>query len=242
MVVRTTDNRPGQHEARRIDHRARRPGRDARRGLPVAAIASTVVALLMALVVAPEDAVQGAAQRLMYVHVPVAWTAYLCFAAVLFSSVAYLRTRRLVWDRRARALAEVGVILTALTLVTGGIWGELTWGTWWTWDARLITTAALLMVYTGQLAVRHVTGSTRRGAGLAAVIGVLGFLMVPVVHFSVLWWRTLHQPPTILGPSTAPPIHPLMAAALASAVMAVTLVAAWAVEVRYLSLNGRAAP
>ncbi|NEE02020.1 cytochrome c biogenesis protein CcsA [Phytoactinopolyspora halotolerans] len=190
---------------------------------------------------APQDRVQGDAQRLMYIHVPVAWTAYLCFAAVLFCGLAYLHTRHHRWDLGSRACAEVGVVLTALTLVTGGIWGQVTWGTWWTWDARLVSTAGLLLVYVGQLSLRQAASDAHRGARWAAIAGIGGFVMVPIVHFSVLWWRTLHQPPTILGPSTSPPIDTMMAVALAAAVTAVMLVSAWVIRRRNAALHAAAA-
>lgn len=242
MAPRTAPG-PPRHDSPH-EHRARRPpGRHsllpAADGWAVAATVVVAVAVVMALVVAPADRVQGDAQRLMYVHVPVAWTAYLCFAAVLWSSVSYLRTGAQRWDRRARACAETGVVLTALTLATGSIWGQITWGTWWTWDARLVTTAAMLLVYIGHLAVRHAATNSRRGARWAAVTGVAGFVTVPLVHFSVLWWRTLHQPPTLLGPSTDPPIDAVMAAALVTGVGAVMVLTAWVIKLRCAALAAR---
>lgn len=208
----------------------------------VLVLGAAAVAATMGLVVAPADAVQGEAQRLMYVHVPAAWTAYVCFAAVLVSSIGYLIRGDRRWDDRARAAAATGVAMTALTLVTGSIWGLPTWGTAWTWDARLVSTAALLLVYVGYLAIRHIGRDPDHGARLAAVAGIAGFAMVPVVHFSVLWWRTLHQPPTILGPSTSPPIDATMAAALAASVIAFQLLALWTISRRYAALRRRAAP
>lgn len=232
MAWLTTNDEPGRGRFQKAGRR-----------WPVTVVTCLAVAAFMALLVAPEDGVQGDAQRFMYIHVPAAWTAYVCFAMVLVSSVAYLRTRNLEWDRRACAFAQVGVVLTALTLVTGGIWGQLTWGTWWTWDARLVSTSGLLLVYVAHLAIRHVAADDGQGARSAAIVGTGGFLMVPVVHFSVLWWRTLHQPPTILGPSTTPPIDPVMAVTLAVAVVAVMATAGWAARWRYARLDrGRDAP
>lgn len=205
----------------------------------MAATIATSVAVVMALLVAPADRLQGQAQRLMYLHVPTAWTAYVCFAAVLVCGIAYLRGADLKWDRRARAFAEAGVVLATLTLATGAIWGQATWGVGWTWDARLVSTAAMVLVYVGHLAVRHAFEDVRQGARWAAVVGVCGFATVPVVHFSVLWWRTLHQPPTILGPDPSPPIHPTMAAALAMSLAAVMITAGWVVKRRSSSLTER---
>lgn len=207
------------------------------------ALLATAAAAVLGLVVAPPDAVQGQAQRLMYLHVPAAWTGYLAFAGVLVASVGYLASRRLGWDRWSQACAEVGVVATALAIVAGSVWGRLTWGVWWTWDARLVTTVVLLLVYVGQLGVRGLGGDAHAAARRAAVVGVLGFADVPVVHFSVLWWRTLHQPPTLLAPSTAPPIAPVMLAALLTALLAATLLGAWAVVRRAQALSaGDAVP
>lgn len=118
------------------------PKRVMDRLLTVAVALVVPAALLAALVVAPPDALQGQAQRLMYVHVPAAWLAYACFAAVLVASVAYLVGRDLRWDRRAQAAGELGVGMTALAIVLGSLWGRPVWGTWWVWDPRLVTTRA----------------------------------------------------------------------------------------------------
>lgn len=216
----------------------RLPGR--RHGvLGLLAMVTMLFALVMALLVAPPDAEQGQVQRLMYVHVPAAWTGFLAFAVVLIASVRYLISRDLRWDRRAQAAAEVGVGMTALAIVLGSIWGRATWGVWWTWDARLVTTTVLLLIYVGYLGVRGLGGDAAAGARRAAVLGVVGFIDVPVVHLSVVWWRTLHQPPTLLAPSTAPPIAPVMGLALLAGVAAFTLTAAWVYRRRVSILDAR---
>lgn len=156
-----------------------------------------LLGLCTALLIVPQDAIQGEAQRIMYLHVPMAWNSYLAFAVVCFSSVAYLLKRDPAWDRRAAASAEIGVMFTALTIAAGSIWGKPTWGTWWTWDARLTTTAVLLFIYVGYLVVRQVVGEPAQRARLSAIIGILGFLDIPLIRLSVQWWRTLHQRPTI---------------------------------------------
>ncbi|MPZ89423.1 MAG: cytochrome C biogenesis protein [Nitriliruptorales bacterium] len=207
----------------------------------LAAIAAGML-LILGLVAAPPDAVQGQAQRLMYVHVPAAWVAYVAFAVVLMASVAYLLRRDLRWDRRAQAAAELGVGLTALAIALGSIWGKPVWGVWWTWDPRLVTTVVLLLVYVGYLAVRGLSRDPHANARRAAVVGIAGFVNVPVVHFSVVWWRTLHQPPTVLrpeGPGTA--IEPVMLAALLTGVIAFTLGAGWLYLRRLRVLAGIAA-
>jgi heme exporter protein C len=104
------------------------------------------------------------------------------------------------------------VIFTGITLVSGSIWGKPTWGTWWTWDARLTSTAVLFLIYLGALLLRGMVDEPERGARYAAVVGIIGALNIPIVHFSVAWWRTLHQPPTLLGPERAPISAPILLA------------------------------
>jgi heme exporter protein C len=163
---------------------------------------------------APREVTQGNVQRIMYLHVPAVLTAYLAFAVVFVASLAFLFTRRQGWDQLAWASAELGVLFTGLTLLSGSIWGKPTWGTWWTWDARLTTTAILFVVYVGYLLLRAMVEDRERGARYAAVVGILGFVDIPIVHFSVKWWRTLHQPSTLLGPEPAPISPPILIALL----------------------------
>jgi heme exporter protein C len=205
--------------------------RSGERALGIGALVAVVVSAILSLVVAPPDAVQGEVQRLMYVHVPAAWLAYLSFFVVFVSSVAYLRTRRIRWDRIAAASAEIGVLFTALAIALGALWGKPIWGTWWTWDPRLTTTAMLLLIYLAYLAVRRVVDNPSRRARWAAVIGIVGFLDVPIVHLSVVWWRSLHQQATLLRVG-GPEIHGSMLAALLVGVVAFTLVYAYLMTLR----------
>jgi len=165
--------------------------------------------LFAALILAPPDAVQGNVQRIMYVHVPAAWVGFLAFFVVFVGSVLYLVRGTPGWDSLAAASAEIGVLFTAQAIVAGAIWGKPTWGTWWTWDPLLTTTAILLLIYAGYLLLRSMTSEARRGARLAAVLGIVGFVDMPITYMSVLWWRTLHQGPSILrsgGPTMATPM------------------------------------
>ena len=216
--------------------------RSGERLLGVAALLALGLSATLSLVVAPPDALQGEVQRLMYVHVPAAWLAYLSFFVVFVSSVAYLRTSRTRWDRVAAASAEIGVLFTALAIVLGALWGKPVWGTWWTWDPRLTTTAMLLLIYIGYIAVRRITDSPTRRARWSAVIGVVGFVDVPIVHLSVVWWRSLHQQSTVLRVG-GPQIEGSMLAALLVAVGAFTIVYAYlmAVRLRVGRLEERAA-
>jgi len=178
--------------------------------------------LVMAFAVAPREVTQGNVQRIMYVHVPAAWVAYLAFVVVFVASIVYLATRRPSADRVAHASAETGVVFTGLAIAAGSIWGKPTWGTWWTWDARLTTTAILFVLYLGYLLLRGMIDDPERGARYAAVVGIIGALDIPLVHFSVLWWRTLHQPPSV-GRPEASAMDPVILVTLLVNVAAFTL-------------------
>jgi heme exporter protein C len=187
---------------------------------------------VLSLRVAPPDAVQGEVQRLMYVHVPAAWLAYLSFTVVFVASAAYLLTSRTRWDRLGAAAAEVGVLFTGLTIVLGALWGKPVWGTWWTWDPRLTTTAVLLLIYLAYLALRQMADSPGRRARWSAVLGVVGFVDVPIVHMSVVWWRSLHQEATVIRLLGGPTIAPVMLAALLVGVAAFTLLYGYLLTLR----------
>lgn len=191
--------------------------------LAAAALGATVLAGLF---LVPPDAAQGDVQRIMYVHVPSAWLAYGAFFVTLVGGLLYLVRRDLRFDRVAAASAEIGLVFTALTIVTGAIWGKATWGKWWDWDPRLTTTAILFVVYAGYLLLRQSLVDRQRRARLAAVFGTVGFLNVPIVHFSVLLWRGLHQPPTVIRPGD-PTIDHLLLAELLASVASFTLVYVW---------------
>ncbi|MGQ0521653.1 MAG: cytochrome c biogenesis protein CcsA [Actinomycetota bacterium] len=143
----------------------------------------------------PPTREQGTYARLIAIHPPLAWAAYLAFGVTAVASVLWLwrRTRAPKWDRLAAASAEIGVVFCALTLVTGSIWGRPTWGVWWTWDARLTSTALLLALFLGYLALRRVAADPEARARRCAVAALVAVADVPIVHFSVDWWRTLHQ-------------------------------------------------
>jgi heme exporter protein C len=170
-------------------------------GLTLLAAGAAILAgtgLVFGLILSPPDAFQGEYVRIMYAHVPSAATAYLAVGTVAVASLLYLWKRRPAYDRVAHSAAEIGVLFTGLALASGMIWGKPVWGTWWTWDARLVTTAILFLIYIGYLLVRELAEDSERGARMAAVIGIVGALDIPVIHYSVSWFRTLHQPASIV--------------------------------------------
>lgn len=159
-----------------------------------------LVALSVAMIFlyAPADATQGDVQRLFYLHLPAAWLAYVSFFIIFVSSIAFLLRGTPFWDRLARSAAELGFIFTTLVLLTGSIWGRPIWGTWWTWDARLTTTLILWFIYLGYFLLRAYITDPERGARYAAVLGIVGFVDIPIIHMSVRWWRTLHPQPIVV--------------------------------------------
>jgi heme exporter protein C len=171
-------------------------GTKATRIVGVLAIIGMAWLLLFGLVLSPADEVQGEAVRMLYIHVPTAW---LAFGVTALGSALYLlpKTRSLAWDRMAGASAEIGVLYTGLTLVAGSIWGRITWGVYWTWDARLTTTALLFVLYLGYLALRRLPATHDQRAKRCAIAGLIAVIDVPIVYGSVEWWRTLHQEATV---------------------------------------------
>jgi len=145
--------------------------------------------------------VQGQAQRIFYVHVPMAWLAYLAFGVIFVGSIGYLWKRDIRWDQLARAGAELGFVFTTLVLITGSLWGRPIWNTFWTWDARLTTTLILWFIYLAYFMIRSYAGDAERGARFAAILGIIGAVDVPIIHLSVQWWRTLHPQPVVLNTS-----------------------------------------
>jgi heme exporter protein C len=193
------------------------PRKSRARFLGALALITIAFGLYWALVQAPRDALPGDVQRILYLHLPSILTAYLSFFLVFIGSCLYLWKREKRDDNLAHSAAELGVLFTALTIIEGSIWGKPTWGVWWTWDARLTLTAILLLIYSGYLMLRSLIDDEDRAALSAAILGIIGFLDIPLIHMSVYWWRTLHQPPSILRPDKLPweNVHPAMLTALA---------------------------
>jgi heme exporter protein C len=162
--------------------------------------------IIGALVAAPREIIEGEVQRLMYIHVPSAIATYMAFFITFVASIMVLWKRDMRWDPIARGAAQVGVLFCGLVLLTGAIWGKPIWGVYWTWDARLTTTLILFLIYSAYLLARAVSDSMdEQAARYAAVIGVIGFLDVPLIQMSVRWWRTLHPQPIIFTSRPALP-------------------------------------
>ena len=155
--------------------------------------------LYLIFMVAPTDAVMGDVQRVFYFHVPVAIVSFLAFFVVFVASVGYLVRRGRLWDSIAHASAEVGVVFVSLALITGIIWGRPVWNTWWTWEPRLTTTLILWLIYVSYLMIRSYAPSQDKAARYSAVVGIIGFVDVPIVYYSVVWWRSIHPSP-VVGP------------------------------------------
>jgi heme exporter protein C len=206
------------------------------RALGIVGLLAVIAAAIFGLFVVPPDANQGDAQRIMYVHVASAWLAYLSFGVTALAGLAYLWKRDLRFDAVALSGAEVGVMFTAFAIWGGMMWGKPVWGTFWQWeDPRLTTTALLLALYVGYLLLRHLTDDPMRRATRAAIVGLVAAIDIPIVHFSVIWWRGLHQTATLADPTKI--LHPsapgLFVLALMGMLAAFTLVWGYLMVRRY---------
>lgn len=204
-------------------------GTVATRALGIATLVTMGWLVAFGLGFSPADRDQEDAVRILYMHVPTAWLAYLAFVVTAVCSAAYLfgKQHSLGFDRFAGASAEIGVVFMALTLATGMLWGKLTWGVYWQWDARLTTTALLFVSYIGYLAVRGLGGSHDQRARRSAVVGLLAVIEIPLVHFSVRMWRSLHQEASVLDSDGDVDMDGLMLFSLFVGVVAFTLLYVW---------------
>ncbi|HEV2141094.1 MAG TPA: cytochrome c biogenesis protein [Candidatus Dormibacteraeota bacterium] len=193
------------------------------------AVALMLIAGAAIFIYAPTDALQGPVQRIFYLHVSSAIAAYGCFTVVLLGGVIFLRTENYAADRWARAGAMVGVVFTTVTLVMGMLWARKVWGAFWVWDARLTSTLVLWIIYAGYLLVRRLAEPGRQAARIAAVIGIFGFVDIPVVHYSVTWWATWHPGPVIINDA----LPPQMLATFLFTMLCTLAFAAVLVAVRY---------
>jgi len=156
-----------------------------------------VVGLYLGLVVAPADYEQGESYRIIYIHVPAAWMSMFVYFVMAVSSAIFLIWRMKIADVVAAASAPIGAAFTAIALITGSLWGKPMWGTWWEWDARLTSELILLFLYIGYMALRNAFEQPQAAMRAAAILAVVGVVNLPIIHYSVEWWNTLHQPATI---------------------------------------------
>jgi heme exporter protein C len=214
-VVHVSDYHPGQ-----------RPSR--------LAIVTTVmlgVFAYFAFFFAPEDALQGAMQRIFYIHVPSAWICFLAFGVTFASSIHYLSKRDMRADALAAASAQIGTLFTTVVLVTGMMWGHAIWGVYWTWEPRLTSFLVLWLLYLAYNAVRAYVPDPARRARFSAVLGIIAFIDVPIIYLSVNWWRTLH-PQQVIITSGGPHMPAPMVIALLVGLTTFTLVYAYLVRLR----------
>jgi heme exporter protein C len=175
----------------------------------VIAVMLFAIGLPWALVFSPADYQQGETVRIMYVHVPAAWWALAVYAMMGAASFVGMVWRHALADVAARAAAPIGATFAALTLITGSLWGAPTWGTWWEWDGRLASMLVLFVIYLGYIALWNAIEDEEKAARMAAILCLVGLINLPIIHFSVDWWSTLHQPASILR-ADGPTIHPDM--------------------------------
>ena len=190
------------------------------RGLDLVVIGVVLVGFYLALFHAPTERTMGDVQRIFYFHVPSAMMAFLGFVIVMLGSIVYLANGSRRWDGTAQAAAEVGLLFCTITLLTGPVWARSAWGTWWTWDARLSTTLVLWLIYVAYLMLRGYMREDVRMRRFSAVLGIIGALDVPIVYFSVRWWRTQH-PTTFITEKGS--MDPAMATTLRVGMLAIFL-------------------
>lgn len=198
----------------------------------VVAVIAVAATYIRAIYFTPLEAIQGPAQKIYYVHPTSAWVAFLAFGIVALASIGYLWLKDLKLDRVAESAAEVGVVFTSVTLVTGSLWGKPIWGTWWTWDARLTLTLFLWFIYAGYIVLRGAILEPETRARYSAVLGILGALLIPFIHMSVYLFRTLHPMPIVLKPGR-PSLPNSMLATFAMAFVSFSLLFVALLRARY---------
>lgn len=176
---------------------------------------------------APEDYQQGITVRIMFIHVPAAWLAMMCYTVMAVSAIGTLVWRHPLADVSVKAAAPIGAAFTFLALVTGSLWGKPMWGAWWVWDARLTSVFVLFLMYLGLMALQRAIDDPARAARSTAILTLVGFINIPIIKFSVDWWNTLHQPASVMrmdGPTIHPSLlWPLLVMALAYTMLFFTL-------------------
>ena len=171
----------------------------AKKILGIGSIVSIAVMLWLVFYWAPTESAMGIVQKIMYIHVPTIWVAFLAFFLAFIFSIGYLWKRTENYDILACSAAEIGVVFCGLGLLSGAIWGKPTWNTYWSWDARLTSTLILFLIFMGYILLRKFVEYGEQQARFSAIVAIIGFLDIPLIHQSVVWWRTLHQPTTMFS-------------------------------------------
>jgi heme exporter protein C len=195
------------------------------------ATAGMLIALYLVFINAPEERVMGAAQRIFYFHVPIAMMTFLSVFVLLAGSIGYLWTRKTAWDNLSRAATETGLVFCSLVLITGPIWAKPAWGVWWTWEARLTTTMLLWLLLVASLMVRSYAENRDLGARLAAIVGIVAAVDVPIIYKAVDWWRGQH--PILFKPGAKAPLAPDMQLAFITCIVVFLIFFTLLIAVRY---------
>lgn len=172
------------------------------KALPILGISAWIfifVAIYLVFFNVPTEKTMGVVQRIFYFHVPSAWNAFLAFFLVFIGSIMYLRSNEMKWDALSVASAEIGFMFTSIVLVTGPLWAKPVWYIWWAWDVRLTSTLVLWLIYAGYFLLRNVIPDPVTKAKLSSIIGILAFVDIPIIYFSIRWWRTQHPSPVMAG-------------------------------------------
>lgn len=223
----------------RVDPRPRRGGSTFALALSLLGAALFVVLLWMVFFWVPTEALQGVVQRIFYVHVPAAWVAFMAFGIVALASAMYLWLKDERFDRLAVSAAEGGMVFTTAVLLTGPLWGKIAWGAYWVWEPRLTFTLLLWFIYLGYFMVRNATENPEKGRRFAAVVGIVGALDIPLIHVSVLWFRSLHPQPVVLN-TEGPSLDADMGITIGVAVVAFNVLFFGLMMLRYQVENARA--
>ncbi len=175
--------------------------------IALSAVAAVLLArnLYVILLELPDEAVQGAIYRIIFFHVPAAWTAFLCFFAAMIASIVYLAKKNMNADAFAASVTEVGLAFGAANLVTGMIWARVIWGIWWTWDPRLTSMLVGWLIYAAYMMMRRAIEEPTERAKISAVLSIFAFVDVPIIFFSIKWWRTQHPQPVVWGGGSMDP-------------------------------------
>lgn len=194
------------------------------KGLGWLSIALMAIAIYLVFSWVPNEKIMGPVQKIFYFHVAAAWIGFLAFFVVFAIGIVYLLTRDTRWDKWSAASAQIGLLFTTIVILTGPIWGRSAWGAWWTWDPRLTTTLLLWFIYTGYMVIRASVIEPDKRRRLSAIFGIVGFLDVPIVWFSISWWNTIH-PKLVTKAGMA--ISPKMLVTLLVSIAAFTALYSW---------------